>query len=193
MKKDLSLKMEELERIKLGLGKWFLRKSFCLFPFFVPVRTDGHHRSFRDFPIFGFPCLNILDCRMISRIFLHFFVNIDDHERPDGIGGRQIADCCAKFVKMRRRVELSSILICHEFIRAGNESMLLVIKGLPNLTISLVFTTSYRRFELGIPKAGPDSYSRAKCMGQIDIFCLFQDLIVDIPKFCICTNCWRYS
>lgn len=53
MKKDLSLKMEELERIELGPGKWLFGKPFCFFPFFVPIRADCHNRSRRDFAILG--------------------------------------------------------------------------------------------------------------------------------------------
>ena len=83
---------------------------------------------------------------------------------------------------MRRRIELRAELICLEVVSGRLEAVHGVGINLAVLGKSLDVSTGFSRREGGFGKPCPNGNVRRNRVGQVDIFCTLQGLLVDRPK-----------
>src|SRR5262245_61145086 len=83
---------------------------------------------------------------------------------------------------MRGRVELRAKLISAERIFRRLEAVLLVGVDVALLDESLCVRTGPCRREGGVGKAGPDRYVWRDRVGEVDVLCALQRLLIDRPE-----------
>ena len=161
-----------------GNGAW-AKRSVSFHRLYQSDHDDG---AFRHRPVLRLPRLDVLDGAVIALVRGHLVVDVDDDERPDRIGRRQVADRRAVLVPVGRRVELGPVLVGGQLIGGGHEPVIGIGVFLAGLHIALDVRACDRRLELGMAEARPDRDGRAERMGQVDILGLLQRRLVDFPE-----------
>jgi hypothetical protein len=112
----------------------------------------------------------------------HFLVDVDHHQRANGVGGRNVADGGPHFLPVGGRVQLRPVLIGGQFVGRGHEAVLFILELLADIDVALDLVSRRGRLEGGLAESRPHRLNRFEGVGQVDVLGIHENLLVHPPQ-----------
>ena len=182
VEEDVPLLVQELQRVEADAGEGEAGRERRVRPVLRPARAHEDDRAFRDRPVRLLPGLDVGDLQRVARVLRHLLLDRDHHQRPDGVGRRQLVDRRILRRPVRRRVELGAELVGGEAEGRRLEPALLEGEDVALGGEPLHVVARLGRRELLRPEPRPHRHLRRDRVREVDVLRPLQRRVVDAPE-----------